>query len=125
MMINPSIEQLTQGKFNRYALVIATAKCARIVTDEYVKQREEAEKLARSIDGKTVNVVAQGGSDGRLYGSVTAKDIADAYKKQLGVEIDKRKLQLDEPIRAFGVYTVEVKIYNGINATVKVAVVGK
>ena len=44
MMINPSIEQLTQGKFNRYALVIATAKCARIVTDEYVKQREEAEK---------------------------------------------------------------------------------
>jgi len=88
-------------------------------------QREEAEKLARSIDGKTVNVVAQGGSDGRLYGSVTAKDIADAYKKQLGVEIDKRKLQLDEPIRAFGVYTVEVKIYNGINATVKVAVAGK
>ena len=45
MMINPSIEQLTQGKFNRYALVIATAKCARIVTDEYVKQREEAEKV--------------------------------------------------------------------------------
>ena len=44
MMINPSIEQLTKGQFNRYALVIATAKCARIVTDEYVKQREEAEK---------------------------------------------------------------------------------
>lgn len=88
-------------------------------------QKEEAEKLAKEINGKTINIVAQGGSDGRLYGSVTAKDIAEAYKKQFGVEIDKRKLQLDEPIRAFGVYSVEAKIYNGINATVKVAVVGK
>ena len=45
MMIKPSIEQLTKGEINRYALVIATAKCARIVTDEYVQQREEADKL--------------------------------------------------------------------------------
>ena len=45
MMIKPSIEQLTKGEINRYALVIATAKCARIVTDEYVAQREEADKL--------------------------------------------------------------------------------
>ena len=44
-MIYPSIEELTKGKHNRYTLVIATAKCARIVTDEYVKQREQAEKL--------------------------------------------------------------------------------
>lgn len=88
-------------------------------------QKEEAEKLAKEINGKTINIAAQGGSDGRLYGSVTAKDIAEAYKKQFGVEIDKRKLQLDEPIRAFGVYSVEAKIYNGINATIKVAVVGK
>lgn len=44
-MIYPSIEELTQGKYNRYMLVIATAKCARMVTDEYVEQREHAEKL--------------------------------------------------------------------------------
>lgn len=57
MMINPSIEQLTQGKFNRYALVIATAKCARIVTDEYVKQRAEAEaKLKDQKDQKDKSV---------------------------------------------------------------------
>ena len=55
MMITPSIEQLTQGKFNRYALVIATAKCARIVTDEYVAQREEAEKkIAGKKTEKTI-----------------------------------------------------------------------
>lgn len=88
-------------------------------------QKEEAEKLAKAIDGKTITIVAEGSNDGRLYGSVTTKDIADAYKKQLGVEIDKRKLQLADPIRAYGVYSVEAKIYNGINATIKVAVVGK
>ena len=56
MMITPSIEQLTQGKFNRYALVIATAKCARIVTDEYVAQRELAEK--NIADTKTEKTIA-------------------------------------------------------------------
>ena len=45
MMIKPSIDQLTQGKFNRYSLVIATAKCARLVTDEYIAQRAQAEQL--------------------------------------------------------------------------------
>lgn len=58
MMINPSIEQLTQGKFNRYALVIATAKCARIVTDEYVKQREIAEKNMEDKDKKSEKTIA-------------------------------------------------------------------
>ena len=56
MMINPSIEQLTQGKFNRYALVIATAKCARIVTDEYVKQRAEAEAKLKDQKDKSLSV---------------------------------------------------------------------
>lgn len=55
-MITPSIEQLTKGKFNRYSLVIATAKCARIVTDEYVEQREKAEKLI--ADKKTDRSIA-------------------------------------------------------------------
>ena len=56
MMINPSIEQLTQGKFNRYALVIATAKCARIVTDEYVKQRAEAEAKLKDQKDKSLSL---------------------------------------------------------------------
>ena len=56
MMITPSIEQLTQGKFNRYALVIATAKCVRVVTDEYVAQRELAEK--NIADKKTEKTIA-------------------------------------------------------------------
>lgn len=65
MMITPSIEQLTKGQFNRYALVIATAKCARIVTEEYVAQREEAEKSI--ADKKTDKTIA----------SLIDKDIRD------------------------------------------------
>ena len=55
-MITPSIEQLTKGKFNRYSLVIATAKCARLITDEYVAQREKAEKMI--ADKKTDKSIA-------------------------------------------------------------------
>lgn len=55
MMIKPSIEQLTKGEINRYSLVIATAKCARIVTDEYVEQREKADRLvANKQTDKTI-----------------------------------------------------------------------
>ena len=64
-MITPSIEQLTKGKFNRYSLVIATAKCARLITDEYVAQREKAEKMI--ADKKTDKSIA----------SLIASDIRD------------------------------------------------
>ena len=64
-MITPSIEQLTKGKFNRYSLVIATAKCARLITDEYVVQREKAEKMI--ADKKTDKSIA----------SLIASDIRD------------------------------------------------
>ena len=56
------------------------------------------------------------GADGRLYGSVTTKDIAEALKKRLSVEIDKRKIQLKENIKAYGKYTVELKILADIGA---------
>ena len=56
MMIKPSIDQLTQGKFNRYSLVIATAKCARLVTDEYIAQRAQAEQLV--AEKKTEKTIA-------------------------------------------------------------------
>ncbi|MBQ7308858.1 MAG: hypothetical protein IJW87_01635 [Clostridia bacterium] len=65
MMIKPSIDQLTQGKFNRYSLVIATAKCARLVTDEYIAQRAQAEQLV--AEKKTDKTIA----------SMIASDIRD------------------------------------------------
>ena len=62
------------------------------------------------------------GQDGRLYGSVTAKDIAEKLKAALSVEIDKRKITLKEPIKAYGNYSVEIKLYTDVTATFTVKV---
>ena len=63
------------------------------------------------------------GQDNRLYGSVTAKDIADQLKKALGgVDIDKRKITLKDPIKAYGTYTVEIKLYSDVVASFNVKV---
>ena len=96
---------------------------ARLRQIELEKQaaRDTAEKL-KTI---SVKITAQAGSDGRLYGSVTAKDIAEALEKQHGIVIDKRKLSLPEPIKTFGTYNTEVKLYTEIIGKVKVTVSDK
>ena len=62
------------------------------------------------------------GQDGRLYGSVTTKDIAEKLEKELGVSVDKRKITLDEPIKTHGTYTAEVKLYAEISGKVHIKV---
>ncbi len=79
--------------------------------------KETAEKLA----AVQVKIKCQSGGDGRLYGSVTSKDVAEELKKQHGIEIDKRKLQMDA-IKAYGTYSVDIKLYNGIVGKVNVLV---
>lgn len=88
-------------------------------------EKAEAQALAEKLNGKTVKICVQGGTDNRLYGSVTAKDIAEAYEKQCGITVDKKKLQLSEPIRAYGTYMIDIKVYTGISATLKVVVTDK
>lgn len=84
------------------------------------KKAAEAQKAA--IDGKTVKLSAKAGANGKLFGSVTAKEIAEGLEKQYGAAIEKRKVSLKEEIKAFGTYSVEVKIYNGISAVITVVV---
>lgn len=81
-----------------------------------------AQALAASIDGKTVSVKAKAGKEGRLFGSVTAKDIAAAVSSALGETVDKRKIVLDGDIKAFGTYEVELKVYPQVTAKIRVAV---
>ena len=81
------------------------------------EDRKAAQALADKINGKEVEIVMGHGQDGRLYGSVTAKDIAEALKKVVGCEIDKRKIQLKDSIRAYGKHSVVIKILCDINAT--------
>ena len=80
-----------------------------------------AKDAKAKLDGKTVHLTAKAGQNGRLFGSVTAKDVAQAITEQLSVAVDKRKLSVAD-IKNFGTYTAEVKLYTGIAATVTVEV---
>ena len=83
---------------------------------------EEAKQLAAKIEEKSVVLNVKTGEGGKLFGSVTAKEIAEGIEKQLGVTLEKRKIVLKDDIKAFGSYTIEVKIYNGVSANVFVVV---
>ena len=80
------------------------------------EDRKAATALAEKINNVEIEIVMGHGADGRLYGSVTAKDIADELKKKLSIEVDKRKIQLKDNIKAYGKYTVELKILADISA---------
>lgn len=86
------------------------------------EEKAAAKALADKIGTLTVKIVASSGADGRLYGSVTSKDIAEALLKQHKIELDKRKLVLAENIKAYGTYNVDVKVYPEITAKLKVQV---
>ena len=80
------------------------------------EDRKAASALADKIKDVEIDIIMGHGADGRLYGSVTAKDIAEELKARVGVEVDKRKITLKEAIKAYGKYTVEVKILSDITA---------
>lgn len=80
-----------------------------------------AKDAQSKLNGKTVRLTAKAGQNGRLFGSVTAKDVAEAITKQLGVAVDKRKLSVAD-IKNFGTYSAEIKLYTGISATLTVEV---
>ena len=86
---------------------------------------EAAQASADKINGKSVSILAKAGQGGKLFGSVTAKEIAEAIKKQYGVDVDKRKIDTKGDMKAFGTYECEVKLYSGITATVKAVVTEK
>ena len=87
------------------------------------ERRAQAEEHANALSGKVIRITAKCGETGRLYGSVTNQEIADALKKQYGFEVDKRKIEC-EPIRQTGEYEISVGVYSGVSAKMKVLVTG-
>ena len=85
------------------------------------ERRAEAMSRAESLKGKTIQISAKCGEKGRLYGSITVQEIADALKAQHGVEVEKRKIEC-EPIRQTGEYDATVWVYSGITVKMKVVV---
>ena len=83
-------------------------------------QRERAKELASEVSKLTVKDYAKAGENGRLFGSVTNQEIADALKAQDDIEIDKKKINLPVAIKSFGEYTAEIKLYPEVAAKIKV-----
>ncbi|MEA5013079.1 MAG: 50S ribosomal protein L9 [Candidatus Limiplasma sp.] len=90
------------------------------------ERREAALEKAAALRGKVIHITAKGGEKGRLYGSITSQEIADALKEQHGIEVDKRKIECD-PIRQAGDVEISVWVYSGITTpmTVHVEAVAK
>ncbi|MFH1684369.1 MAG: 50S ribosomal protein L9 [Candidatus Margulisiibacteriota bacterium] len=88
-------------------------------------KRAELEELAKKLSSIEVLITADAGEGGKLFGSVTSQDIAAEASKLAGVDIDKRKIELDEPLKALGEYSVPIKLYQDIAAKIKVKVVSK
>lgn len=85
-------------------------------------EKQNAEDISAAINGKTVKAVGKAGNGGRLFGSITAANIADLIEKQFNKKIDKKKIILKTDIKNFGVYEVEIKLYAGVTAKVTVDV---
>lgn len=86
------------------------------------EQLEEAKALAAKIETLTVETSIKSGKDGRTFGSVSSKEISAAFKEQHGIEIDKKKISLDEPIRSVGTSIVTVKLHKDVSAKLTVRV---
>src|SRR5699024_10342475 len=86
------------------------------------KEKNEAIQLKNKLADMTVDIKAKSGKNGQLFGSITSKHIADTLQKEYGYQIDKRKIELDQPIRALGYTNVPVKLHPDVKGTIKVHV---
>jgi len=96
---------------------------ARAVRD--ARDREAAEEIATKLTPLTITVPARAGAEGRLFGSVTSADVAAAVQAQSGVEVDRRRLHLEEPIRAVGAHEVPLRLHPDVEVRLNVEVVAE
>jgi len=86
------------------------------------EEKKAAQAVADKLSGTTVKLTAKAGNSGKLFGSITAKEVAEEISRKAGIDIDKRKVSLASEIKSFGTYEVEVKLYTGISAKMFVLV---
>ena len=85
-------------------------------------EKAAANETAKKLETLVVKLQAKSGADGRLYGSVTSLDIAEALEAQHKIKVDKRKIQLNDPIKTFGTHTVNVKLYTEITGKINIVI---
>lgn len=127
--------KVSDGYANNYLLKRGLAKVAtkqalnelegKRGAEEYRRNQEEvkANNIAERMKDMTVKLTAKAGANGKLFGSITSKDVAEALKEQYNITVDKRKINLPDGIKTCGVTDVKVSLYTGISGTFKVEVV--
>lgn len=96
------------------------------ISEEHRKEleRESAKETAKRIEGILLKLPVKSGENGKVFGSITAKEIAENLEKQYKIKVDKKKINLQEPIKNLGTFNIEIKLYEGVNAKLKVNVIG-
>jgi large subunit ribosomal protein L9 len=132
-----TVVDVSKGYLRNYLMPRKLAQPATRGAVEVIRQRQEAaERAARNaieraeenvnlLNRTVLTIPQQAGADGRLFGSVTAQDIASAIKEARGLKLDKRNVHLPEPIKNVGTYMVVVDVVDGVTATIKTMVVAK
>ncbi|HEX8918675.1 MAG TPA: 50S ribosomal protein L9 [Chloroflexota bacterium] len=87
------------------------------------RAKEQASGLVQQLEATTIQIPVRLGEQGRIYGSVTSKDIADQLSERAGVSIDRHKIELPEPLKSIGVHTVPIKVDQGVEAKIQVELV--
>jgi len=95
---------------------------AKKLIDRKDRELKTAEATKQKLDEALLTIKHKAGQDGKLFGSVTVKELAEAIKHALGIEIDRKSIRLDEPIKMTGAYTVDIHLEKGVSAQVKVEV---
>ncbi len=93
-----------------------------IAAEKKAEEKAAAQQTAEKIGKVSVEIKTKAGEGGRIFGSITSKDIADALKAQHNITVDKKKILLDSPIKQTGEMTVEIKLYTDVNAKLKIVV---
>ena len=132
-----TVQTVKEGFARNYLLPKKLAEIATVGTIKQVqerqaaierrirKQEEELRSLGDKIAATTLNFTARVGENGRLFGSITAQEVADALTRAVGEEVDRRKIALDEPIRSIGEHKVSVRLVGRLVPTVTVIVTGE
>ena len=96
-----------------------------IAAEKKAAEKAAAQELANKIETLTVTIKTKAGDGGKIFGSITSKDIAEALKKEHKIDVDKKKIQLGNPIKSVGEMSVTIKLYPEVSTTLKVAVVAQ
>lgn len=94
----------------------------KIKEDKEAKEEERARIIKEKIEKEVFNIKRKAGIKGKLYGSITSDEISDLIKKKIGVSIDKKKIEIEEPIKSVGFYEIKVKLYKNIIANLRLFV---